>query len=188
MRVSERERERERETERERQRERERERERDSLSAFPPVQPCSSSARERRINKRGQHERDTAPYRGKGNLTSLRLQPQPQPLSGAPLFWPDTALALAAKSRAREEETALKPSMAAKLNPNVLYVREPQGGGGGDAGDESSDSDGEQEETCHKLIRKVSTSGQIRAKVRRRRGGGGTWEVLNRWFSTLVLE
>uniref|UniRef100_A0A3B4C985 Diacylglycerol kinase n=1 Tax=Pygocentrus nattereri TaxID=42514 RepID=A0A3B4C985_PYGNA len=54
--------------------------------------------------------------------------------------------------------------MASKLNPNVLYVREPQGGGGGDAGDESSDSDGEQEETCHKLIRKVSTSGQIRAK------------------------
>ncbi|KAL6490857.1 hypothetical protein MHYP_G00012020 [Metynnis hypsauchen] len=68
------------------------------------------------------------------------------------------------KSRAPEEETALKPSMASKLNPNVLYVREPQGGGGGDAGDESSDSDGEQEETCHKLIRKVSTSGQIRAK------------------------
>ncbi|CAF91125.1 unnamed protein product, partial [Tetraodon nigroviridis] len=31
--------------------------------------------------------------------------------------------------------------------------------------EESSDSDGEQEETSHKLIRKVSTSGQIRAKV-----------------------
>uniref|UniRef100_A0A673BWQ8 Diacylglycerol kinase n=1 Tax=Sphaeramia orbicularis TaxID=375764 RepID=A0A673BWQ8_9TELE len=31
-------------------------------------------------------------------------------------------------------------------------------------GEESSDSDGEQEETSHKLIRKVSTSGQIRAK------------------------
>uniref|UniRef100_H3CDE9 Diacylglycerol kinase n=1 Tax=Tetraodon nigroviridis TaxID=99883 RepID=H3CDE9_TETNG len=30
--------------------------------------------------------------------------------------------------------------------------------------EESSDSDGEQEETSHKLIRKVSTSGQIRAK------------------------
>lgn len=58
--------------------------------------------------------------------------------------------------------------MASKLNPNVLYVREsltspdPQA----EAGDESSDSDGEPEETSHKLIRKVSTSGQIRAKVR----------------------
>lgn len=35
----------------------------------------------------------------------------------------------------------------------------------GEAGEESSDSDGEQEETSHKLIRKVSTSGQMRAKV-----------------------
>lgn len=35
----------------------------------------------------------------------------------------------------------------------------------GEAAEESSDSDGEQEETSHKLIRKVSTSGQIRAKV-----------------------
>lgn len=38
----------------------------------------------------------------------------------------------------------------------------------GEAGEESSDSDGEQEETSHKLIRKVSTSGQIRAKVRKK--------------------
>lgn len=52
--------------------------------------------------------------------------------------------------------------MAAKLNPNTLYVREPERT---DAGDESSDSDGEPEESSHKLIRKVSTSGQIRAKV-----------------------
>ncbi|XP_060786992.1 diacylglycerol kinase eta isoform X2 [Neoarius graeffei] len=52
-------------------------------------------------------------------------------------------------------------SMAAKLNPNTLYVREPERP---DAGDESSDSDGEPEESSHKLIRKVSTSGQIRAK------------------------
>ncbi|KAF4089052.1 hypothetical protein AMELA_G00062050 [Ameiurus melas] len=51
--------------------------------------------------------------------------------------------------------------MAAKLNPNTLYVREPERA---DAGDESSDSDGEPEESSHKLIRKVSTSGQIRAK------------------------
>ncbi|KAM8897608.1 diacylglycerol kinase eta isoform 1-T1 [Spinachia spinachia] len=66
--------------------------------------------------------------------------------------------------------------MASKLNPNVLYVaeqgeslRSPPGDSertliAGEAGDESSDSDGEQEETSHKLIRKVSTSGQIRAK------------------------
>ncbi|XP_078132614.1 diacylglycerol kinase delta isoform X1 [Sander vitreus] len=66
--------------------------------------------------------------------------------------------------------------MASKLNPNVLYVAEhgeslgsPQADSEnthitGEAGEESSDSDGEQEETSHKLIRKVSTSGQIRAK------------------------
>ncbi|XP_034020181.1 diacylglycerol kinase delta isoform X1 [Thalassophryne amazonica] len=66
--------------------------------------------------------------------------------------------------------------MASKLSPNVLYVMEPGDSLGstqpdserthmaGEAGEESSDSDGEQEETSHKLIRKVSTSGQIRAK------------------------
>uniref|UniRef100_A0AAY4CMW6 Diacylglycerol kinase n=1 Tax=Denticeps clupeoides TaxID=299321 RepID=A0AAY4CMW6_9TELE len=60
--------------------------------------------------------------------------------------------------------------MASKLNPNVLYVRESLSShesdrlGHAEAGDESSDSDGEQEGTSHKLIRKVSTSGQIRAK------------------------
>lgn len=63
--------------------------------------------------------------------------------------------------------------MAEKLNPNVLYVREPRESVSSldsdrltqpDAGEESSDSDGEQE-ISHKLIRKVSTSGQIRAKV-----------------------
>uniref|UniRef100_A0A0F8AJH4 Uncharacterized protein n=1 Tax=Larimichthys crocea TaxID=215358 RepID=A0A0F8AJH4_LARCR len=68
--------------------------------------------------------------------------------------------------------------MASKLNPNVLYVAEhgeplgsPQADSerthiAGEAGEESSDSDGEQEETSHKLIRKVSTSGQIRAKTK----------------------
>ncbi|KAL0189292.1 hypothetical protein M9458_016391, partial [Cirrhinus mrigala] len=59
--------------------------------------------------------------------------------------------------------------MASKLNPNVLYVREPResltsSDPQAEAGDESSDSDAEPEETSHKLIRKVSTSGQIRAK------------------------
>ena len=68
----------------------------------------------------------------------------------------------------------LRPTMAAKLNPNILYVREPRESltsqdsdrlAQAEAGEESSDSDGEQEETSHRLIRKVSTSGQIRAKV-----------------------
>ncbi|KAJ8407156.1 hypothetical protein AAFF_G00288320 [Aldrovandia affinis] len=63
--------------------------------------------------------------------------------------------------------------MAAKLNPNVLYVREPREPlsshdsdrlAQAEAGEESSDSDGEPGEASHKLIRKVSTSGQIRAK------------------------
>uniref|UniRef100_A0AAQ5XTW4 Diacylglycerol kinase n=1 Tax=Amphiprion ocellaris TaxID=80972 RepID=A0AAQ5XTW4_AMPOC len=66
--------------------------------------------------------------------------------------------------------------MASKLNPNVLYVAGPGESLGspqadserthiaGEAGEESSDSDGEQEETSHKLIRKVSTSGQMRTK------------------------
>ncbi|MEQ2261536.1 hypothetical protein XENORESO_011781, partial [Xenotaenia resolanae] len=69
-----------------------------------------------------------------------------------------------------------KLAMASKLNPNVLYVAGPGESLGspqadserthitGEAGEESSDSEGEQEETSHKLIRKVSTSGQIRAK------------------------
>ncbi|XP_061566374.1 diacylglycerol kinase delta isoform X1 [Cololabis saira] len=66
--------------------------------------------------------------------------------------------------------------MASKLNTNMLYVSgpgeplgSPQGSSErthitGEAGEESSDSEGEQEETSHKLIRKVSTSGQMRAK------------------------
>ncbi|XP_037544269.1 diacylglycerol kinase eta [Nematolebias whitei] len=64
--------------------------------------------------------------------------------------------------------------MASKLNPNVLYVGgeslgSPPGDSertqnAGETAEESSDSDGEQEETSNKLIRKVSTSGQMRAK------------------------
>uniref|UniRef100_A0A3Q0RLW3 Diacylglycerol kinase n=1 Tax=Amphilophus citrinellus TaxID=61819 RepID=A0A3Q0RLW3_AMPCI len=58
--------------------------------------------------------------------------------------------------------------MASKLNPNVLYVAGPGESLGSPQDSDrthiSSDSDGEQEETSHKLIRKVSTSGQIRAK------------------------
>ncbi|XP_029463328.1 diacylglycerol kinase eta-like isoform X2 [Rhinatrema bivittatum] len=65
--------------------------------------------------------------------------------------------------------------MAEKLSPGDLFARksresvysldsdrlaQPEGVGG----DESSDSEGEQEENSHKLIRKVSTSGQIRSK------------------------
>ena len=75
---------------------------------------------------------------------------------------------------AKSERVILPPAMASKLNPNVLYVRETQESLSSpdsdrlthaEAGDESSDSDGEPEEASHKLIRKVSTSGQIRAKV-----------------------
>ncbi|KAK6278343.1 hypothetical protein J4Q44_G00391420, partial [Coregonus suidteri] len=62
--------------------------------------------------------------------------------------------------------------MASKLNPNVLYVQEPRESlsvesdqlAQPEPGEESSDSDGEPDETEQKLIRKVSTSGQLRAK------------------------
>uniref|UniRef100_A0A674C8V5 Diacylglycerol kinase n=1 Tax=Salmo trutta TaxID=8032 RepID=A0A674C8V5_SALTR len=63
--------------------------------------------------------------------------------------------------------------MASKLNPNVLYVQEPRELTSSqesdrlaqpEPGEESSDSDGETDETEQKLIRKVSTSGQLRAK------------------------
>lgn len=46
--------------------------------------------------------------------------------------------------------------------------------GGEAAGEESSDSDGEQEGGSHRLIRKVSTSGQMRTKVSTR-WRIGTW-------------
>uniref|UniRef100_A0A8K9V703 Diacylglycerol kinase n=1 Tax=Oncorhynchus mykiss TaxID=8022 RepID=A0A8K9V703_ONCMY len=63
--------------------------------------------------------------------------------------------------------------MASKLNPNVLYVQELRESTSSqesdrlappEPGEESSDSDGETDETEQKLIRKVSTSGQLRAK------------------------
>lgn len=73
--------------------------------------------------------------------------------------------------------------MAEKLVPGDLFLRKtresvssldsdklapisPEAGG-----EESSDSEGEQEDSSHKLIRKVSTSGQMRSKVR----GAGPW-------------
>ena len=52
----------------------------------------------------------------------------------------------------------------------------------GEAGEESSDSDGEQDETSHKLIRKVSTSGQIRTKVGNKRVCVCSW----RWGCDLA--
>lgn len=48
-------------------------------------------------------------------------------------------------------------------------------GGAAGPGEDSSDSEAEQEGGPQKLIRKVSTSGQLRTKVRRRLGG--TWEA-----------
>lgn len=68
--------------------------------------------------------------------------------------------------------------MAEKLVPGDLFFRKaresvssldsdklaPASAEG--AGEESSDSEGEQEGSSHKLIRKVSTSGQMRSKVR----------------------
>lgn len=71
--------------------------------------------------------------------------------------------------------------MAEKLAPGDFFLRKtresvssldsdklapvsPEG-----VGEESSDSDGEQEGSSHKLIRKVSTSGQMRSKVREKR-------------------
>lgn len=70
------------------------------------------------------------------------------------------------------------PKMAEKLVAGDLFLRQaresvssldsdklspvsPEAGG-----EESSDSEGEQEGSTHKLIRKVSTSGQMRSKVR----------------------
>lgn len=83
--------------------------------------------------------------------------------------------------------------MASKLNPNVLYVREPQESLTSpdlqaEAGDESSDSDGEPEETSHKLIRKVSTSGQIRAKVGfHKKKKKVLWDVVHFFFKTTPI-
>uniref|UniRef100_A0A4W5KD67 PH domain-containing protein n=1 Tax=Hucho hucho TaxID=62062 RepID=A0A4W5KD67_9TELE len=63
--------------------------------------------------------------------------------------------------------------MASKRNPNILYVQEPRESLSSletdhlaqpEPGEESSDSDGEPDETEQKLTRKVSTSGQLRAK------------------------
>ncbi|XP_028923359.1 diacylglycerol kinase kappa isoform X2 [Ornithorhynchus anatinus] len=64
--------------------------------------------------------------------------------------------------------------MAEKLTPGDLFIRKPRDSvssldsdrlaPGEVAGDESSDSEGEQEGISHKLIRKVSTSGQMRSK------------------------
>lgn len=55
------------------------------------------------------------------------------------------------------------------LDSDKLSPVSPEAGG-----EESSDSEGEQEGSSHKLIRKVSTSGQMRSKVR----GAGTPQQL----------
>ncbi|GCC41373.1 hypothetical protein chiPu_0025504 [Chiloscyllium punctatum] len=70
--------------------------------------------------------------------------------------------------------------MAEKLHPDMCLSRENResvSSLGSDrslqpeVGDESSDSDGEEQEGPQKLIRKVSTSGQIRSKVGAPGGG-----------------
>ncbi|KAL4631692.1 diacylglycerol kinase delta-like isoform X8 [Arapaima gigas] len=61
----------------------------------------------------------------------------------------------------------MQPTAAGKQSPNMLCVQdsaETLPPAQAEGGDDSSDSEGEQEGSSHKLIRKVSTSGQIRAK------------------------
>ncbi|XP_053537443.1 diacylglycerol kinase delta isoform X3 [Ictalurus punctatus] len=108
------------------------------LGAFHTVQQCG---RARSLTSQQQHRAERERRRGEAKRQEDKAVQEVQ----------------------SEEPRPLGPraSMAAKLNPNTLYVREPERA---DAGDESSDSDGEPEESSHKLIRKVSTSGQIRAK------------------------
>lgn len=70
--------------------------------------------------------------------------------------------------------------MAQKLTPDDLFQRPTRDSVSSldsdklptteTTGEESSDSEGEQEGISHKLIRKVSTSGQIRSKVRSSNG------------------
>lgn len=60
--------------------------------------------------------------------------------------------------KTRESVSSLDSDKLAPISPEV-------------GGEESSDSEGEQEDSSHKLIRKVSTSGQMRSKVR----GVGCW-------------
>lgn len=61
--------------------------------------------------------------------------------------------------KTRESVSSLDLDKLAPISPEVC-------------GEESSDSEGEQEDSSHKLIRKVSTSGQMRSKVR---GGECRW-------------
>lgn len=76
----------------------------------------------------------------------------------------------------QESEKAAAGAMAG-LGPGAQHQAHGVSSGAAAAGDESSDSDGEHEGP-QKLIRKVSTSGQIRSKVRFKGGneaGGCKW-------------
>ncbi|XP_048458894.1 diacylglycerol kinase eta-like [Rhincodon typus] len=72
-----------------------------------------------------------------------------------------------------ESEKVAAAAAGAMAGPGAgAPQQQATGGGPGAAGDESSDSEGEHEGP-QKLIRKVSTSGQIRSKhfTRKRNGG-----------------
>ncbi|XP_041067438.1 diacylglycerol kinase eta-like isoform X2 [Carcharodon carcharias] len=71
-----------------------------------------------------------------------------------------------------ESEKAAAAGAMAGLGPGA-----PQQQAAGAAGDESSDSDGEHEGP-QKLIRKVSTSGQIRSKILTITGQGTTSDLI----------
>ncbi|KAJ7310344.1 hypothetical protein JRQ81_007253 [Phrynocephalus forsythii] len=120
-------------------------------SAWPPLTTClSESARS---------GRNLGKPRGEGRQGG----PKSPPVSGA--------------SRPHWRPARFAPAMEEKLAPppGELFLRKGREPGSSlevdrlapdDAppGEESSDSEGEQEGSSHKLIRKVSTSGQMRAK------------------------
>ncbi|KAL8180707.1 UNVERIFIED_CONTAM: hypothetical protein K2H54_031571 [Gekko kuhli] len=88
---------------------------------------------------------------------------------------PASALTQEERSVARGQPPSLRQKMAEKLAPpGELFLRKGRESvssldldrltPGEAAGEESSDSEGEQDGSSHKLIRKVSTSGQMRTK------------------------
>lgn len=80
------------------------------------------------------------------------------PPQGCP---PPTPLKMAEKLVAGDLFLRQARESVSSLDSDKLSPVSPEAGG-----EESSDSEGEQEGSTHKLIRKVSTSGQMRSKVR----------------------